>query len=172
MHTESFSVSASLIRSLINAIECDKQITAVGTTTVRTLESLPYIGLHLLNNHPDPLHVDQWEAYDTDIDGKQRQEQTLAALNALLDYIDTHKLSALTADTSIMIAPGFKWRIVNAMVTNFHQPGSTLLLLVSSFLGDGEPSQSQSPRWRAIYDEAMANGYRFLSYGDACYFKP
>lgn len=172
MHTESFSVSASLIRSLINAIECGKQITAVGTTTVRTLESLPYIGLHLLNNHPDPLHVDQWEAYDTDIDGKQLQEQTLAALNALLDYIDTHKLSAITADTSIMIAPGFKWRIVNAMVTNFHQPGSTLLLLVSSFLGDGEPSQSQSPRWRAIYDEALANGYRFLSYGDACYFKP
>lgn len=172
MHTESFSVTPSLIKELINAIESGKQITAVGTTTVRTLESLPYIGLHILNNLPDPLHVDQWEAYDSDIDGKQRHEQTLAALRALLNYIDTNKLPALTADTSIMIAPGFKWRIVNAMVTNFHQPGSTLLLLVSSFLGDAEPSESQTPRWRGIYEEALANGYRFLSYGDACYFKP
>lgn len=182
MHTETFSVTAGLVRSLIDALEHNRQITAVGTTTVRTLESLPCIGLHLLNGSPDPLKVSQWEAYDTTPQGDALRTQTLSALRALADHIDTCGLPALTAETSIMIAPGFSWRIVNAMVTNFHQPGSTLLLLVSSFLGDngfasmpgdaGKSGDAATPRWRSIYNEALDNGYRFLSYGDACYFKP
>lgn len=171
MHTETFSVSKDLVKALIGAIENGKQTTAVGTTTVRTLESLPYIGMHIINKYPDPLHVYQWEAYDTDLTGEALTTQTILALKAIMHFMDSRRQDSITADTSIMIAPGFKWRIVNAMVTNFHQPGSTLLLLVSSFLGDDSP-ESGSTRWRSIYNEALDNGYRFLSYGDACYFKP
>lgn len=177
MHTETFSVTSDLIKSLIDSIVHNRQITAVGTTTVRTLESLPYIGLHLLNGSPNPLTVGQWEAYDSKLQGDALRTQTLSALRALANHIDSCGLPALTAETSIMIAPGFSWRIVNAMVTNFHQPESTLLLLVSSFLGDNSPAVNSpeagcTPRWRSIYNEALNNGYRFLSYGDACYFKP
>lgn len=170
MHTETFSITRELVDALIAAIETGKQITAVGTTTVRTLESLPYIGMHIIDKRPDSLHVSQWEAYDTELTDEELAGQTVLALKAIADHIRAHRLDSITADTSIMIAPGFKWRIVDAMVTNFHQPGSTLLLLVASFLGDEHP-ESESTRWRSIYNEALANGYRFLSYGDACYFR-
>ena len=93
---------------------------------------------------------------------------TLKSLDSLLGRMDREKSNSLTARTSIMIAPGFRWRIVSRMVTNFHQPQSTLLLLVSSFLGDDADGK---PVWRRLYDEALANDYRFLSYGDACLFE-
>lgn len=165
MHTETFSVSRTLVGALIDALSTGRPVTAVGTTSVRTVESLPYLGMHIL--HGDALHVSQWEAYDT-AEAPDMRAQTIGALQAIADYMDSRGEKSLTASTSIMIAPGFRWRIVDRMVTNFHQPQSTLLLLVSSFLGDdGTPG---APRWREIYDEALAGDYRFLSYGDACLF--
>ena len=116
------------------------------------------------------LSVGQWTDYmaDSPESDEDLKRQTIYWLDALLGYFDRNSLSTLTASTSIMIAPGFRWRIVDRMVTNFHQPQSTLLLLVSSFLG---ADNSGLPRWRGIYEEALAGDYRFLSYGDACLFE-
>lgn len=166
MHTETFSVSRSLVHSLVDAVREGRRITAVGTTSVRTLESLPYLGLHLLRGDTS-MHVGQWEAYTTKWH-PEAGETTLAALEALLAFMESGNQAALAASTSIMIAPGFTWRLADFLVTNFHQPQSTLLLLVSSFIGGPEMCV---PRWRRIYDEALAQDYRFLSYGDACLFK-
>ena len=154
MHAEPFTVSRELIRKILEWKSCGKPVIAVGTTTVRTLESLPYIGKTLKEENHNPFTVTQWNPYDSD------DFDTIEALNAILDLLDKENADEITASTSIMIAPGFKWRITDAMVTNFHQPKSTLLLLVSSFLG-GEG-------WKNMYQEALDNDYRFLSYGDAC----
>ncbi len=170
MHTEVFTVTRELVDSLLFALKNDRPVTAVGTTSVRTLESLPYLGLHL-SLGDDSMHVSQWEAYEDDMEGatpEMIKADTCAALTMLIEEMERRGTDSLTASTSIMIAPGFRWRIVDRMVTNFHQPQSTLLLLVSSFLGNNADG---SPRWRSIYDEALAGGYRFLSYGDACLFK-
>ncbi|MDE6297138.1 MAG: S-adenosylmethionine:tRNA ribosyltransferase-isomerase, partial [Muribaculaceae bacterium] len=96
---------------------------------------------------------------------------TIDALTALKNYMIENSLPAITAATSIMIAPGFEWRIVDAMVTNFHQPQSTLLLLVSSFL-ERNLNNCPTQRWRKLYEEALSLDYRFLSYGDACLLFP
>lgn len=159
MHTETFTVSRTLVEKLIRALETGRPVAAVGTTTVRTLESLPHLGAQLMAGDTS-LHVTQWEAYEPD----RRKTGTLDALKALLAYMEGEGTENLTASTAIMIAPGFDWRTVGVMVTNFHQPQSTLLLLVSSFLG----SDGETPRWRPLYDEALEAGFRFLSYGDAC----
>lgn len=166
MHTEVFSVDRDLIQALVDALKIGRNITAVGTTSVRTLESLPYLGINLLKGD-DSMSVTQWQAYDTKATGSDLKKETILALETLLGYMEAMEIRTLTASTSIMIAPGFKWRIVDMMVTNFHQPQSTLLLLVSSFLGD---NAAGTPRWHALYDEALAGDYRFLSYGDACLF--
>ncbi|MGN0237838.1 MAG: S-adenosylmethionine:tRNA ribosyltransferase-isomerase [Lepagella sp.] len=169
MHTETFSITSDLVTTLIEALKSQRPVTAVGTTSVRTLESLPILGFRLLAGDTS-LHVSQWEAYENNY--PDDHDATITALSAIRDYMSGSQCSAITASTSIMIAPGFKWRIVDMMVTNFHQPQSTLLLLVASFLGDnGEtPSPDSIPRWRHIYNEALAHDYRFLSYGDACLF--
>lgn len=162
MHTEVFEVEKSLVSELRDAIDSGRKVIAVGTTTVRTLESLPILGLHLLNGDTS-MKVGQWDAYSEDFAG----HDTSVALRALEDYMERECIDRLTASTAIMIAPGFRWRIVSGIVTNFHQPQSTLLLLVSSLL-DGD--NLSDPVWRRIYYEALANDYRFLSYGDACLF--
>ena len=156
MHSEPFSVSRDLIRQLIQWKEKGRPVVAVGTTSVRTLESLPYIGKALKDGKPNPFVVTQWDPYTGD------DFDTVTALKFILNKLEKENWDNLTASTSIMIAPGFRWRITTGMVTNFHQPKSTLLLLVSSFLGGEE--------WRGIYEEALRNDYRFLSYGDACLF--
>lgn len=163
MHTEVFTVTRELVDGLIDALKTGKPVIAVGTTSVRTLESLPYLGFRMLNQKD--MSVSQWEAYGPDY----ADAPTISGLQALSDYMRGKELSSLTASTSIMIAPGFRWRVVDMMVTNFHQPQSTLLLLVASFLGDTECSLT--PRWRSLYDAALGLDYRFLSYGDACLFK-
>lgn len=163
MHSETFTVDRPLVERLINALQNHRPVVAVGTTSVRTLESLPIIGAQLMKGN-ESLSVGQWEAYEAETVGVDSTE----ALEALLRYMKDKELNNLTADTAVMIAPGFKWRIVNMMVTNFHQPQSTLLLLVSSFLDD---TVKPEPQWRYVYDEAMAGDYRFLSYGDACLFE-
>lgn len=169
MHTEVFSVTAESVRNLRDALKNGRPVTAVGTTSVRTIESLPMLGFQL-SAGDDRLHVDQWEAYghDTDISAERLRVETIGSLEAILKYMEAKGLKSLTASTSIMIAPGFRWRIVDRMVTNFHQPQSTLLLLVSSFLG--QTPDGQESLWRKVYDEAIKEKYRFLSYGDACLF--
>ena len=159
MHTEYISVSRSTIEKLI--AHGGKAI-AVGTTSVRTLESLYHIGVTLLKQ-PDAseeeLPVRQWQPYEMEEDAPTSVE----ALSALLGYLDRHGMEALHTSTQIIITPGYDYRIVKAMVTNFHQPKSTLLLLVSAFVqGD----------WRTIYDYALAHGFRFLSYGDSSLLIP
>ena len=160
MHTEVISVHRSAIEHLLQKTG---NIIAVGTTSVRTLESLYYIGKSLASspykeenagcNSLKPLHVSQWEPYETQPEIPARE-----ALQNILDYLDKNKLKTLHADTQIMIRPGYIFHLVDGMITNFHQPKSTLLLLVSAFV-DG--------RWMDIYDYALANDFRFLSYGDS-----
>lgn len=159
MHTETFTVTRGLIKELINVKREGRKLVAVGTTSVRTLESLPYIGTLIQQNAPQ-LHVDQWLAYEP----SSAEIDTVDALEAIERHLEETGEDALTASTAIMIAPGFNWRMTDVMVTNFHQPQSTLLLLVSSFLGE----KDGHPRWRSLYEEALAGSYRFLSYGDAC----
>lgn len=149
MHREPFTVSRSLLCRLRDARQ---PVVAVGTTSVRTLESLYYVGLSCMEEGR-PADVEQWAPYRRD-DAPSREE----ALDAIVRYLDANGLDSLTAGTRIIIVPGFRFRIVDAMVTNFHQPQSTLLLLISAFV-DGD--------WRTIYDHALANGFRFLSYGDS-----
>lgn len=153
MHTEFISVERSLLADLIAA---EGNVIAVGTTSVRTLESLYYIGIALLDN-PDAseedLRVKQWAPYE-----REYTVSTRDALQAIIDHLDRHGLDRYIGSTQIMIAPSFKFRIIRGMITNFHQPQSTLLLLVSAFV-DGN--------WKAMYDHALANDYRFLSYGDS-----
>ena len=170
MHTETFSVSRNLIRDLIQAIREKRSVTAVGTTSVRTLESLPYLGAAIAAGDTS-LKVEQWWPYDDNCPNPP--SDTLEALEAIESYMQLNNLPLLTAATSIMIAPGFRWRITEAMVTNFHQPESTLLLLVSSFLDRNRTlSADEKPRWRVLYDQALSLEYRFLSYGDACLLFP
>lgn len=167
MHTEVFSVHRDSIDKLINAKREGGKITAVGTTSVRTLESLPYIGAQLRAGDFS-LHVGQWSPYGDSV--VQPSEDVVEELKHILEYMDEKGLETLTASTSIMIAPGFRWRMVDVMVTNFHQPQSTLLLLVSSFLD--RDSERKMLQWRHIYNEALNEAYRFLSYGDACLLFP
>lgn len=161
MHTEVFTVGRDALVGLIEAKRSGRPVAAVGTTSVRTLETLPLLADIVASDPDAPLHLDQWRAYSQGDGG-----DVAARLEGLLRWLDSKGLPALTASTAIMIAPGFRWSVVDAMVTNFHQPRSTLLLLVSSFLmRDGDAGA-----WRRIYAHALDGGYRFLSYGDACLF--
>lgn len=158
MHTEYICVHRHTLEKLIKH-NC--RAIAVGTTSVRTLESLYYIGVRLSKN-PDAteeeLHIDQWEPYDTD-----PQLSVADSINEIIKYLDRNGLNALHTSTQIIIAPGYEYKIVKMLVTNFHQPQSTLLLLVSAFVkGD----------WRKIYDYALSHDFRFLSYGDSSLLIP
>ena len=164
MHTEFISVRRSTIQKLIDH---NASAIAVGTTCGRTLESLYYMGLKVMQNpdlSEDQLHVAQWEPYE----GRSKMEEgrsvsSLDAIIALDKWMDAKGLEVLHSSTQIIIAPGYDYKIVKMLVTNFHQPQSTLLLLVSAFVkGD----------WRKIYDYALAHDFRFLSYGDSSLLIP
>ena len=155
MHAEWIEVSIDFIKQLKTHL--DKNIVAVGTTSLRTLESLYWIGNKLTNGTGIDIHaiaVNQWDPYEQKITCTAKE-----ALDAVISYLEAHKLSKLVTRTQILIAPGYTFMLVRGLVTNFHQPQSTLLLLVSAFIGDD---------WRRMYDFAMAHDYRFLSYGDGC----
>ena len=164
MHTEYIVVHH---RSLEKLIKHECRVIAVGTTSVRTIESLYYMGVHLLK-HPEAneedLHVNQWDPYELSEDGNLVDGITpMQAIQAIIDYLDRNGLEALHSSTQIIIAPGYQYKIVKMLVTNFHQPQSTLLLLVSAFLkGD----------WRKVYDYALSHDFRFLSYGDSSLLIP
>lgn len=150
MHDEFIAVGRSLIDELADT---DRRVVAVGTTSVRTLESLYHIGCLIAQGRFDG-EVPQWYPYEENHPQLSRTE----SLKAVSRYMADCGLETLTASTRIIIAPGYTYRIVNGIITNFHQPKSTLLLLVSAFIGDD---------WHRMYDYALANDFRFLSYGDA-----
>lgn len=149
MHREPFVVSRKLLEELKAG---NRPVVAVGTTSVRTLESLYYVGVSCLETGK-PTDVDQWAPYT-----REYPYSTKEALGAILDWMDRSGEDRLTVGTRIIIVPGFRFRLVEKLVTNFHQPESTLILLVSAFVnGD----------WRTVYDFALSNDFRFLSYGDS-----
>ncbi len=154
MHTELISVERDTIEKMIAN---ENKLIVVGTTSLRTIESLYYIGVKILRGKvlfTDNITVQQWEPYE-DNNNKYSPKESLMAI---LEYMSQNSLSVLIASTQIMIAPSYQFKFVDAMLTNFHQPQSTLLLLVSAFVGED---------WRSIYDFAMQNDFRFLSYGDS-----
>lgn len=154
MHTEFISVRRSSIERIQKNLG---KIIAVGTTSVRTLESLYYIGVKL-TSHPDAtseeLVVNQWMPYEAE----NNRIPVAEALQHILDYLDRHQADKLVTATQIIIAPGYEFKIVRGIITNFHQPKSTLLLLISAFV---------KGNWRTIYDYALSHDFRFLSYGDS-----
>lgn len=153
MHEEKIVITEDFIRKLLK--NKDKQLIAVGTTVTRTLESLFVVGAKLHLGLENPLLVEQWETYENPAIHEVTLDQSLAAI---LNYLEKQDTDMLRAATRLIILPTYKRHIVNGLITNFHQPKSTLLLLISNFLGD---------EWRRIYRHALDNGYRFLSYGDA-----
>ena len=157
MHIEHFVVSKDLINTLLS----DKFIIPVGTTTVRTLESLYYLGVKILENKINSLQgllVDQWDPYNL-----SSQYSKTKVLKALLLFMEQHQVSELQAATQIMIVPSYQFKFTQAIITNFHQPKSTLLLLIAALIGK---------EWKTIYQHALDNNYRFLSYGDSSILFP
>jgi S-adenosylmethionine:tRNA ribosyltransferase-isomerase len=156
MHSEWIDVDASMIEQLIDQI--GQPVIAVGTTATRTLESLYWMGVKAsLDPSVNSLMLSQWEAYEEPLQANLLPARE--ALSALLHWMKRNGPGRLFTSTGILIAPGYVFRIVNAIITNFHQPQSTLLLLVAAAVGDD---------WKKIYDHALQNAFRFLSYGDGC----
>ncbi len=153
MHTELISANKKTIELLL---QYTGKVYAVGTTSVRTLESLYYIGV-ILEKNPDPelFEISQWMPYQEE----NNNISTRKALENIIQYLNKKQLQTVTAHTRIMIAPGYTFKIMDGIITNFHQPKSTLLLLISAFTGEN---------WKKIYDYALRNDFRFLSYGDSC----
>ncbi len=166
MHTEHIAVGRTTIQKLLDH---EGKAIAVGTTSVRTIESLYYMGItahRLMNQNADrgegeELHIHQWAPYDIGV--AEQQVSNVQALLWLLQYMQKHQMQVLHSSTQIIIAPGYHFHIVSMMITNFHQPQSTLLLLVSAFVNGN---------WRCIYDYALGHDFRFLSYGDSSLLIP
>ena len=158
MHAEWIDVSTGFIERLIQNIS--NGIFCVGTTSVRTVESLYWMGVKAML-HPratiEELAIKQWEVYENDMVNNSCGAEE--ALKSLLTFLQQKKMERLITRTQIIIAPGYQFKIVNGMVTNFHQPKSTLLLLVAAMIGD---------KWKDVYEYALNNNFRFLSYGDGC----
>jgi S-adenosylmethionine:tRNA ribosyltransferase-isomerase len=158
MHTEFFYITKATVDALILH---HGNVTAVGTTSVRGLESLYQIGLKAMSgisNISEPQEITQWEAYEN-----QSQKPAIEVLHWISEAMARQKIEAIKGKTSIMIAPGYKFRFINRLITNFHQPGSTLLLLIAAYIGDD---------WKKVYDFALTKDFRFLSYGDSSLLYP
>jgi S-adenosylmethionine:tRNA ribosyltransferase-isomerase len=156
MHSEQIVITRE---NVINLLQPGKFIVPVGTTSMRTLESLYWFGVKLLNNSESDLIIDQHYAYQKHENLPTKEE----SLHTVLRYMDTHRYNSITGHSSIFIHPGYKFKMCQALVTNFHQPSSTLILLVAAFIGDA---------WRQVYNAALENEYRFLSYGDSSLLMP
>lgn len=156
MHAEEVLYEKAFLFRLIQSL--DKNIIPVGTTSMRSLESLYWIGVQLIEgqNHEKhlPFIIQQWMPYEAEV-----MYPLVDTLQAVIDYMSRHRLVTIRAITSIMIVPGYRFRLCNALITNFHQPRSTLLMLVAAFIGKD---------WRKVYDYALSHDFRFLSYGDGC----
>lgn len=157
MHTEKIVVNRSTIQNILS--HYGKPLIAVGTTSVRTLESIYWFGVQLEGNPSvDAMHVSQWEPYDN-----PHEVDFHKSYSNVLDWMARHDADILLGETQLIIAPGYKYHVISGMITNFHQPKSTLLLLVSALIGD---------EWKRCYRFALDHGFRFLSYGDSCLFLP
>lgn len=156
MHVEKVQISRKNIENILNHF--GKPIIPIGTTTVRTLESTYWFGV-LLEEEPnlDMMHVKQWDPYELE----KLNISADQSYRNVLNWMDKKGYEHLDGDTQLLIAPGYKYHIINGLITNFHQPKSTLLLLVSALIGDD---------WRKCYQYALDNDFRFLSYGDSCLF--
>ena len=153
MHEEPFTIKKNLLKTLLNA----KTVVLVGTTTLRTLESIYWLGIKLMEGSlHDDWNLRQWEAYSLADASHGKEFKTV--FSEIINYMDDRELDELHCSTSLMIVPGYKFQIPDALITNFHQPKSTLLLLVSAITGN---------EWKKIYTHALENNYRFLSYGDS-----
>jgi S-adenosylmethionine:tRNA ribosyltransferase-isomerase len=176
MHAEVFEITSN---TLIDLIEIAKQkelnpaqytpVIAVGTTTLRTLETLYWLGVKLIRNpslyENKDLQLIQWDAYASNNDTHNDSKPSITvkdALDTLLNWMQSHQMHSLVTSTQLMIVPGYSFKIANGLVTNFHQPKSTLLLIIAAITGD---------KWKNIYQHAIDNQYRFLSYGDGCLFR-
>jgi S-adenosylmethionine:tRNA ribosyltransferase-isomerase len=168
MHTGFIGVSTETIRDLLHALAGEHPVIPVGTTSARTIESLYWLGRKLMQ---DPgmaagdLVLRQWDAYE--MGGAERAEgaagDAATALHALLNWMETRGMKQLVTGTQLLIAPGYDWKLASGLVTNFHQPESTLLLLVASLIGKD---------WKKLYEYALRERFRFLSYGDGCLLLP
>jgi S-adenosylmethionine:tRNA ribosyltransferase-isomerase len=162
MHAEFIDVSIATIETILQYL--GKPVTVVGTTSLRTIESLYWLGVKVTQQPGLPLSeltVQQWDPYDNE---PASLPPVQTALENLRHYLQQQQLTRIITKTSLLIAPGYSFKIPTALVTNFHQPQSTLLLLVAAFVGDN---------WRSIYQHALENDFRFLSYGDGCLlFRP
>jgi len=157
MHAEFFEIEKKLIHYLI---EKNNRLIAVGTTSLRTIESLYWLGVKIIANQkitPTHLHLLQWDAYEVG----EKEIPKLEALHAIVNWMERNQLQTLISKTQLMIMPGYRFRMVKGLVTNFHQPKSTLLLIIAAIVG---------AEWKAIYQHALEHQYRFLSYGDGCLF--
>jgi S-adenosylmethionine:tRNA ribosyltransferase-isomerase len=157
MHTEWLEASPGLLQQIITQLEQDLPVVAVGTTSLRTLESLYWLGVRLHREDIDSLEgiaVPQWYPYD-----KDSELTAIESYNTILQYLQDQSLNKIIIRTQIIIAPGYQFKVIQGLVTNFHQPQSTLLLLVSALVGKA---------WREIYEYALMRDFRFLSYGDGC----
>lgn len=153
MHKEVIKVPLETLRTLAERKRQGTKVVSVGTTSTRTLESLYYMGLRVMEGAEDPFHVGQWMPYE-----RSGETPLVEALEALIDHLERQGSTALIGDTQIIIEPGFTYRMIDKLITNFHQPVSTLMLLVAAFIGD---------RWRDVYRYALEHDFRFLSYGDS-----
>ncbi len=157
MHMERVVITKDFVQNLIEQLHAGLPVVAVGTTTLRSLESLYWLGVKIGNEHPGAdadLKVEQWSPYDQN----QQSISAVDSLMAILNYMQKAGKNVLQFSTELLILPSYNFKIINCLVTNFHQPKSTLLLLVAAAVGDN---------WKKIYNHALENDYRFLSYGDA-----
>ncbi|GAB3992578.1 S-adenosylmethionine:tRNA ribosyltransferase-isomerase [Spirosoma daeguense] len=157
MHTEQVVYTKENIQNLLDHLD---SIIAVGTTSMRALESLYWMGVRLLRSESTPFRLDQYYAYQIPV---EEHPTTKDALQAVLHYVTTSEQETLVAHTGIYVTPGYQFKLCRGLVTNFHQPGSTLILLIAALIGND---------WKQVYDEALENDYRFLSYGDSSLLLP
>ncbi|MGJ3235699.1 S-adenosylmethionine:tRNA ribosyltransferase-isomerase [Marivirga sp.] len=157
MHCEQIQIEKSTIEFLAKA---DNPIIAVGTTSIRSLESAYWFGVQLINNETDSFHIKKLYPYEL---GYENLPNKKDSFQAILKFLNENNLDTLHGDTEIFIFPGYKFQVVDGLITNFHQPESTLMLLIASFIGDD---------WQKVYEQALKNDYRFLSYGDSSLLLP
>lgn len=160
MHVEPVHITTGNLRHIIG--HAGRPLIAVGTTSVRTLESLYWFGVKLEANPNLPaMHIDQWDPYELECQASKLSH--IQSFNNILRWLEQHDTDQLEGETQLMIAPGYRYHVIDGLITNFHQPKSTLLLLVSALIGE---------HWRECYRYALDHGFRFLSYGDSCLFLP
>ena len=158
MHEERVSIPVDVIEKILHTVKEENRVISVGTTSLRTLESLYWFGVHVMkekNVNVEEMRISQWEPYEDEAD---KNPSPVQALETILSWMKKNNRIILSGFTQILIAPGYEFKIANVLITNFHQPESTLLLLVSAFIGED---------WKKVYQHALQNNYRFLSYGDS-----